>query len=234
MRSRADTPSAVPEVKDGRPSHVSLAGLTFISGLVDAVSYVGIGQVFMANMTGNLLILGFAAGDPSRFPFVGTVIAVAGFFLGAGLAGRLVERISNVRRRFVLAMTVETGLFAVTTLGSFLLPATEIGRYPLIAILGLAMGERNTVVRRLEIPDISTTVVTGTLANLAADSVLGTGRRTRARQRAGEIVVLVLGAWAGVLLLRNFGFNATLGVLTVLMALMTILYVWRTSSARAR
>ncbi|MEV4376926.1 YoaK family protein [Streptosporangium sp. NPDC049644] len=224
----------MPEVKDDRPSDVSLAGLTVISGLVDAISYVGIGQVFMANMTGNLLILGFAAGDPSKFPLVATVIAVVGFFLGAGLAGRLTDRVPNVRRRMILAMIIETSLFAVTTVGSFLLPTTQVGRYPLIVTLGVAMGGRNTVVRRLKIPEISTTVVTGTLANLAADSVLGTRRRTRARRRAGEIVSLVLGAWVGVLLLRHFGFNATLVVLTVLMALITALYAWRTSPARAR
>ncbi|MFI6458352.1 YoaK family protein [Streptosporangium amethystogenes] len=224
----------MPEVRDDRPSDASLAGLTVISGLVDAISYVGIGQVFMANMTGNLLILGFAAGDPSKFPLVATAIAVLGFFLGAGLAGRLTDRVANVRRRLVLAMTIETGLFAATTVGSFLLPTTQAGRYPLIVALGLAMGGRNTVVRRLKIPDISTTVVTGTLTNLAADSVLGTGKRTRARRRAGEIVALVLGAWVGVLLLRHLGFNATLVVLTVLMALITALYTWRTSSARAR
>ncbi|MEU0480711.1 YoaK family protein [Streptosporangium sp. NPDC006013] len=224
----------MPEVKNDRPSDAPLAGLTVISGLVDAISYVGIGQVFMANMTGNLLILGFAAGDPSKFPLVATAIAVVGFFLGAGLAGRLVERVPNVRRRLILAMAMETSLFGITTVGSFLLPTTQAGRYPLIVVLGVAMGGRNTVVRRLGIPDISTTVVTGTLANLAADSVLGTGRHTRARRRAGEIVALVLGAWAGVLLLRNFGFNATLVVLTVLMALTTVLYIWRTSPARAR
>ncbi|WP_169750123.1 YoaK family protein [Streptosporangium amethystogenes] len=221
-------------MKDDRPSDASLAGLTVISGLVDAISYVGIGQVFMANMTGNLLILGFAAGDPSKFPLVATAIAVVGFFLGAGLAGRLTDRVANVRRRLLLAMTIETGLFAATMVGSFLLPTTQAGRYPLIVALGLAMGGRNTVVRRLKIPDISTTVVTGTLTNLAADSVLGTGKRTRARRRAGEIVALVLGAWVGVLLLRHFGFNATLVVLTVLMALITALYTWRTSPARAR
>ncbi|MET8053863.1 YoaK family protein [Streptosporangium sp. NPDC005286] len=224
----------MPEVKNDRPSDVPLAGLTVISGLVDAISYVGIGQVFMANMTGNLLILGFAAGDPSKFPLVATAIAVMGFFLGAGLAGQLVERVPNVRRRLILAMAMETSLFGITTVGSFLLPTTQAGRYPLIVALGVAMGGRNTVVRRLKIPDISTTVVTGTLANLAADSVLGTGRHTRARRRAGEIVALVLGAWAGVLLLRSFGFNATLVVLTVLMALTTVLYIWRTSPARAR
>lgn len=221
-------------MKNDRPSDAPLAGLTVISGLVDAISYVGIGQVFMANMTGNLLILGFAAGDPSKFPLVATAIAVMGFFLGAGLAGQLVERVPNVRRRLILAMAMETSLFGITTVGSFLLPTTQAGRYPLIVALGVAMGGRNTVVRRLKIPDISTTVVTGTLANLAADSVLGTGRHTRARRRAGEIVALVLGAWAGVLLLRNFGFNATLVVLTVLMALTTVLYIWRTSPARAR
>ncbi|MEV4746536.1 YoaK family protein [Streptosporangium amethystogenes subsp. fukuiense] len=221
-------------MRDGRPSDVSLAGLTAISGLVDAISYVGIGQVFMANMTGNLLILGFAAGDPSKFPLVATAIAVLGFFLGAGLAGRLTDRVSNVRRRMVLAMTMETSLFAVTTVGSFLLPTTQAGRYPLIVALGLAMGGRNTVVRRLKIPEISTTVVTGTLANLAADSVLGTGKRTRARRRAGEIVSLVLGACVGVLLLRHLGFNATLAALTLLMAVITALYAWRTSPTRAR
>ncbi|GAA4955443.1 hypothetical protein GCM10023238_22610 [Streptomyces heliomycini] len=39
--------------------------LTVVTGLIDAVSYMALGRVFVANMTGNVVFLGFAlAGAP--------------------------------------------------------------------------------------------------------------------------------------------------------------------------
>ena len=42
-----------------------LVGLTAVTGLVDAVSYLALGHVFTANMTGNVVFLGFALAGPT-------------------------------------------------------------------------------------------------------------------------------------------------------------------------
>jgi uncharacterized membrane protein YoaK (UPF0700 family) len=53
--------SAVATDRDPVPLLMALMALTAVSGLVDAVSYLGLGHVFTANMTGNVVVLGFAA-----------------------------------------------------------------------------------------------------------------------------------------------------------------------------
>jgi len=47
--------------KDG-PFPVVLLALTGVTGLVDAISFLGLGSIFTANMTGNVVLLGFAIG----------------------------------------------------------------------------------------------------------------------------------------------------------------------------
>ncbi|MEV7008298.1 YoaK family protein [Streptosporangium sp. NPDC051022] len=218
---------------EGQPSEAMLMGLTFMSGMVDASSYLGIGEIFTANMTGNLLILGFAASGTPQFSIVASAISVVSFFLGAALGGRLTVVIASRRRRLVVAMTVESVLNALAAAGSFLLPTSSVAhQYVLVAILATSMGVRNTVVRRLKIPDITTTALTGTLTKLAADSVLGTGRRVRAGRRLTQIISLVLGACTGGLILGHFGLPATMVSMTGLIVVLTVAYVWYSAPAR--
>ncbi|QDN93424.1 DUF1275 domain-containing protein [Streptomyces sp. RLB3-6] len=57
-----------------------------VSGLIDAVNYLGPGHVFTANMTGNVVIIGFAAvGVPGvpGFSVLGSLVSLAAFLLGA-------------------------------------------------------------------------------------------------------------------------------------------------------
>ena len=48
------------------PLPVFLVGLTVVTGLVDAFSYLSLGHVFVANMTGNVVFLGFALAGVGR------------------------------------------------------------------------------------------------------------------------------------------------------------------------
>src|ERR1700674_92004 len=67
-----------------------LLGLTLAAGAVDAVSYLGLGRVFTANMTGNLVLLGLAIGQGQALEALRSVVAFVGFAAGAGLGGWLV------------------------------------------------------------------------------------------------------------------------------------------------
>lgn len=82
----------------------TLTVLTLVSGLVDAVCYLGLGRVFTANMTGNIVVLGFAAAGAPGFSIPASLTSLGTFLVGAVCAGRAATRISGrsrlLRRRF--------------------------------------------------------------------------------------------------------------------------------------
>src|SRR6478735_5839666 len=80
--------------------------LTFTTGIVDAVGYLGLDKVFTGNMTGNVVILGMALVGADGLPIVGPVLALVGFMAGAALGGRLLRRAGDAWTH------VTTGLFA--------------------------------------------------------------------------------------------------------------------------
>jgi uncharacterized membrane protein YoaK (UPF0700 family) len=156
------------------PLPLVLIVLSAVTGLVDAVSVLGLGQVFVANMTGNTVFLGFAVGGAPGFEVPRYVVALLAFLVGA-LAGGWVANIfaQLTRRRWLLIVAaMETILFwaaAVVALGydaGSLSPAYRL--FTLIGLTALAMGLRNATVRRLKVPDLTTTVLTLTLTGLAA------------------------------------------------------------------
>ena len=85
----------------------SLTVLTVVSGLVDAVSYLGLGHVFTANMTGNVVLLGFAAAGAPGFSVVASLTSIGSFMVGAVGAGRLTLHLASRRQWLIVAMVVE-------------------------------------------------------------------------------------------------------------------------------
>jgi len=79
------------------PLPVMLLGLTVVTGLVDAVSILDLGRVFVANMTGNVVFVGFALAGAPGFSLSASLFALAGFLLGAGAGGVLVDRTGDDR-----------------------------------------------------------------------------------------------------------------------------------------
>ena len=69
------------------PLPMVLVVLTVTTGLVDAVSVLGLGRVFTANMTGNVVFLGFAAAGVPGFSVARALVSLAGFVVGAMLGG---------------------------------------------------------------------------------------------------------------------------------------------------
>src|SRR5258707_15825818 len=74
------------------PLPALLVGLTVLTGVVDAVSILALGRVFVANMTGNVVFVGFALAGAAGFSLAGSLAALAGFVVGARAGGRLIGR----------------------------------------------------------------------------------------------------------------------------------------------
>jgi uncharacterized membrane protein YoaK (UPF0700 family) len=204
-----------------RQTVAALLALTFVTGLVDAVSYLRLGHVFVANMTGNVVFLGFSADPRSGLSAAASVIAIAGFVLGAFAGGRAAHHLAarHLRGWLTGAFAAEALIIgAVTALaGVGLLPYAGDGRFATIAILASALGVQNTTVRHLGAPDLTTTVLTLTLTGLAADSVLAGGPGARPHRRLGSVAVMLAGAAAGAGLLQ-LSPTAVLAVAAVLVA----------------
>src|SRR4051794_13345599 len=158
----------------------ALLVLTFTTGLVDAVSYLGLGHVFTANMTGNIVFLGFGIAGSGGLPVVAPLVSLGSFLVGAAGGGMLADRIGDRHPEHIArALAIEVSLVgaaAVLALAFDIHPNAVSGDV-MIALLALAMGVRNATVRRVGVPDLTTTVLTMTLTGLAADSPATGGAR---------------------------------------------------------
>jgi uncharacterized membrane protein YoaK (UPF0700 family) len=185
----------------------TLIVLTLVSGLVDAVSYLGLGRVFTANMTGNVVVLGFAAAGAPGFSVTASLTSLGVFLVGAVTAGRASKRITGRRRLLITAMATEAILVGAAAVVAYLASTvgTGWGRYTVIALLAFAMGVRNAVIRHLAVRDMTTTVLTQTLTGLAADSSLAGGTNPRAGRRSAAVLAMAVGAFIGAALYLHQG-----------------------------
>ena len=212
---------AVPSPLTSRQTVTALLTLTAVTGLVDAVSYLRLGRVFVANMTGNVVFLGFSVDSHSGLSAIASIVAVAGFILGALAGGRAAHALASARpaRWLATALTAEAavlGLVAVLTATSAL-PFAGNGRLATIAILGAALGLQNSTVRHLGAPDLTTTVLTLTLTGLAADSALAGGSGAKPARRLGSVAAMLGGAAAGAGILQ-WSPTAVIAIAAVLVA----------------
>jgi uncharacterized membrane protein YoaK (UPF0700 family)/predicted GNAT family acetyltransferase len=184
----------------------TLIVLTLVSGLVDAVCYLGLGRVFTANMTGNVVVLGFAAAGAPGFSVSATLTSLALFLVGAACASRIP---ATKRARLLLtAMATEAafvGAGAVVAFGVRGAVGSGWPRFVVIALLAFAMGVRNATVRRLAVPDLTTTVLTMTLTGLAADSSLAGGTNRGVSRRTAAVAAMLGGAVTGAALFLHIG-----------------------------
>jgi uncharacterized membrane protein YoaK (UPF0700 family) len=217
----AGSVAAKPEDRDG-PLPALLLILTFVTGLVDAVSYLKLGNVFVANMTGNIVFLGFAIAGAQNFSIPASVAALAAFLVGALAGGYLGSKTGQHRGRY-LAIVI---LMKILLVGAGLITAitiahpedSQIGRYLLIALLALAMGLQNAAARRLAVADLTTTVLTLTLTGLAADSTLAGGKNPRPGRRLAATIAMLLGAGVGAFLVLKVGIASVLALTLALLA----------------
>jgi uncharacterized membrane protein YoaK (UPF0700 family) len=184
----------------------TLLMLTFTTGLVDAVSYLGIGHVFTANMTGNIVFLGFGIAGSGGLPVVAPLISLAAFLAGAGSGGVLASRLAQRHAQHMArALSIEVLLVALAAIlaAAVKVRANAVSGDAVIALLAFAMGVRNATIRRVAVPDLTTTVLTMTLTGLAADSQLFGGSGKGSVRRTTAVLAMLLGALAGALLLKT-------------------------------
>ncbi|MFL5313431.1 MAG: YoaK family protein [Myxococcales bacterium] len=196
-------------MKTDRALPAVLVTLTVVTGVVDAVSFLGLGRIFTANMTGNVVFLGFAAAGAAGLSIARSGAALGAFAAGAVLGGRMESRMRGGSRRGwpSAAFAIEAALLLASAAvaagsGSDL---TDRGTvlYAVILLTGLAMGIRNATVRKLGVADLTTTVLTLGIAGLAADSSFAGGANSGWSRRAGSVVAMVAGAALGAWLLRT-------------------------------
>ena len=194
---------------------------TLVTGVVDAVSYLALGHIFVANMTGNVVFLGFAVAGAKGLTVWAPALAIACFAAGAFGETRLARlaRRTPVDDRRRLARAV--GAHAVFVTAALLIAALEddtktATHAQLIAILAFGFGVQNAVVRKLAVPDLTTTVLTMTVTGLAADPF---GKPTV--RRLLSLGCMLAGALCGGLLVLHESVSAALGLALVLLAVAT-------------
>jgi uncharacterized membrane protein YoaK (UPF0700 family) len=210
----------------------TLLVLTVASGLVDAVCYLGLGRVFTANMTGNVVVLGFAAAGAPGFSVPATLTSLALFLVGATCASRAAPRVAagGRSRLLLVAMATETAFVGLGALVAVLVSSVGHGwpRYVIIALLAFAMGVRNATVRRLAVPDMTTTVLTMTLTGLAADSFLAGGQNQASARRTAAVLAMLIGAVVSAALFLHLGAALPLLIAAVLVCVTGAAF-WRSS-----
>jgi uncharacterized membrane protein YoaK (UPF0700 family) len=177
-----------------------LLSMTVVTGLVDAFSYLTLGHVFVANMTGNVVFLGFALAGAPGFSISASLLAIAAFAAGAFGGGRLIARFRDHRGRLhSSAAACQAVLLAASVILAAVggNPVTAAFRYPLIALLGASMGIQNAAARKIAVPDLTTTVLTLTITGIAADSSAAGGSGSLSGRRLAAIAAMLAGALIG-------------------------------------
>ena len=177
-------------------------------GLVDGVSYLGPRPVRLtANMTGNIVLLGFGIAGAAGLPVLAPLVSLGAFLVGAGAGGVLARRVGDRHPVHVArALAIEVSFIGAAAVFAALVtirPDALSGDI-VIALLAFAMGVRNATVRqRIGVPDLTTTVLTMTLTALAADSPVAGGSGKGEARRIAAVLAMFSGALAGALLLKT-------------------------------
>ncbi|QHC21943.1 YoaK family protein [Streptomyces sp. GS7] len=178
---------------------VVLVCLTLVTGVLDAVSFLALGHVFIATQTGNLLFLGFGIAGQGGLPVAATVVSLGAFLVGAALGARVESGLAARRRPwFPVALLVEAALLvAAAATGWESGPGGDLAtgqRYAVIGLMAAAMGVRNVTAMRVAAPDFTTTVETRVMTALVSGSPLGRDRRLGYGSGAGPRRLSSVGA----------------------------------------
>lgn len=179
--------------------------LTLVTGVVDAVGYLGLDHIFTGNMTGNVVILAMALAGAANLPTLGPLVALGAFLLGAAVAGfTLQSSPKGWNRRVTLLLTA--GCIALTGTAAISLIVEDVGRQSIgvivAAVIAMQMGSQALIARHLGVRDMTTVVITSTMTSLAGESLVGKQRPRLLNRRLGAVLAMFAGAAIGVLLLQ--------------------------------
>jgi uncharacterized membrane protein YoaK (UPF0700 family) len=150
-------------------SRATVLLFTWAAGSVDAITYLS-ARVFTANMTGNAVLLGISAGQGKGAAAASSLIALAAFVGGVMLGALVVGEGDTTRASADVrpAVWLETSFLVIFAVVCFT-PAYWQSRISVLLLIlssGLAMGVQSAAVRRLKLPGIATTYITGTITSL--------------------------------------------------------------------
>jgi uncharacterized membrane protein YoaK (UPF0700 family) len=200
--------------------------LTFGTGMIDAISVLVLGHVFVANMTGNVIFLGFWFAQQNVVDMTAAVVAFASFLSGAVIGGRFSRHLQHDTRRWVtVALAAECVLLLTLSIlaGVGVLDYRDNTKLILIAGLAVAFGSQNATARQFGIQELSTTVLTSTIVGFGVDSRLAGGKGERGRLRLSVVLTMCAGAVVGATLSR-FMVAPVIGIVGALVAMTAVLF----------
>jgi uncharacterized membrane protein YoaK (UPF0700 family) len=184
---------------------IALLLLTFATGLVDAIGVLVLGHIFVANMTGNIIFLGFWFVPGTGIDLTAAIVAFVGFLTGTVIGGRLARRLGARSRRW---LSTSLGIEIVMLIALSILAGTGAVSYHndtklfLIAGLAITFGVQNSTARQFGVQELSTTVLTSTVVGIGVDSRLAGGTGEREKLRYSVIFTLCAGAIVGATMSR--------------------------------
>jgi uncharacterized membrane protein YoaK (UPF0700 family) len=211
------------------PHRLTVTGLlllTFGTGMIDAISVLVLGHVFVANMTGNVIFLGFWFVPHTVIDVTAAAVAFVSFLAGAVVGGRFARHLEHDTRRWVtVALAVECLLLAALSIlaGTGVLDYHDDTKLILIAGLAVAFGSQNATARQFGIQELSTTVLTSTLVGIGVDSRLAGGTGKRGKLRFSVVLTMCAGAVVGATLSR-FVVAPVIGLVAALVAATAVLF----------
>jgi uncharacterized membrane protein YoaK (UPF0700 family) len=179
---------------------IALLLLTFATGLADSISILVLGHVFVANMTGNVIFLGFWLAPKSSIDLTAVVVALP-TFVGATIVGGRLTRHFGARTRQWL--TTALGLEILLLVASSILAGAGVLRYHdntkliLIGALAVTFGLQHSTARQFGIRELTTTVLTSTIVAIGVDSRLAGGTGAREKLRLSVVLTMCAGALVG-------------------------------------
>jgi uncharacterized membrane protein YoaK (UPF0700 family) len=185
-----------------------LITLTFGAGAVDAISYLGLGKVFTANMTGNIVLLGIAVARGADPEALRAGISLVAYIVAVFLGGRLVTVWPRPERWPVgvsLALAAD-GVAQAGLWAGWLLSHGHSGTELTAVLVGtsaLAMGLQSGAAHALGVSGLTTTYVTGTLTGLVGQLAEEAGSPAERLRRGLALVALFGGAALAVVLILH-------------------------------
>jgi uncharacterized membrane protein YoaK (UPF0700 family) len=197
--------------------------LTVATGVVDAVSILALGRVFVANMTGNVIFIGLALAGAPGFSLIASLLALVGFLVGAAVCTPAISRWRSARGRLLAVVTTAellllAGALVIAAASNDPLPQTSQNVIAVVA--ATALGLQNAAARELAVPDATTTVLTMTLTGFAADLHQRNGQVLLRRLLA--VAAMLVGGVAGAVLVLRQGATWALALSLVLVALVCL------------
>lgn len=188
-----------------RMTVVALLLLTFATGLADSISILVLGHVFVANMTGNVIFLGFWLAPKTGIDLTAVAVALPTFVCSTIFSGRL-SRYFGERARLWITVVLTTEIVLLTALsimaGIGVLNYHDGSRRIMIGMLAVTFGLQHSSARQFGIRELSTTVLTSTIVSLGMDSRLAGGTGAREKLRLSVVVTMCAGALVGAAMSR--------------------------------